>query len=95
MKLILLLLLFQFQVEFWNKIDVNDDPDPEVMNNHIQFMKNELTQEDINWDSIKSVWKKTLVERRSYVQNHTIKEILEEYPGYTQAFLVGESLLFC
>ncbi|CAF1362972.1 unnamed protein product [Rotaria sordida] len=36
-------------VEFWNKVDVNDDP--QEIDEHIQFMKNELAKESFNLDS--------------------------------------------
>ncbi|CAF1398356.1 unnamed protein product, partial [Rotaria sordida] len=37
-------------VEFWNKVDVNDDP--QEIDEHIQFMKNELAKESFDLDSI-------------------------------------------
>ena len=81
----------QFQVQFWNKIDVNDDP--EDLDKHIQFMKNELAKENIDLDNVKISWKKTLVQRRTFIQNHTTKEVLQEYPGYGNVLLVSTSLL--
>ncbi|CAF5228347.1 unnamed protein product, partial [Rotaria magnacalcarata] len=75
----------EFTVQFWNKIDMNDDP--EDANQNIQFMKNELANQIINFDNVKVSWKKTLVQRRNFIQNHTTKEILEEYPGYTNGLL--------
>ncbi|CAF2929537.1 unnamed protein product [Rotaria sp. Silwood2] len=41
------------QVEFWNKADVNDDP--QGFDEHIQFMKNELAKENFDLDSVKIV----------------------------------------
>lgn len=55
-------------------------------------MKNELTKEIINLDDIKVSWKKTLVQRRIYIQNHTTKEVVKEFPGYTNVLLVNASL---
>lgn len=86
-------MLFQSQLQFWDISDANDDP--EVSDRHIQFMKHELNQANIDWDNIKNSWEKTLVERRTFIQNHTTKEVLEEYPGYKQTSLVSICLLFC
>ena len=68
--------------------------DPEEINKSIEFMKNELTSKDIDFNIIKSSWKKTLVERRTFIQNHTTKEVLIEYPGYSNTSLVRAYLLF-
>jgi hypothetical protein len=56
-------------------------------------MKNELANQIINLDNVKVAWKKTLVQRRTFIQNHTTKEVLKEYPGYGNALLVSTSLL--
>jgi hypothetical protein len=56
-------------------------------------MKNELVMENIDLDNVKISWKKTLVQRRTFIQNHTTKEVLQEYPGYGNVFLVSTSLL--
>ncbi|CAM4926216.1 unnamed protein product [Rotaria socialis] len=82
----------QVQVEFWNKADANDDP--QDFDEHIQFMKNELAKENFDLDSVKVSWKKTLVARRSYVQNHTTKEVLQEYPGYRNASLIFDEIQY-
>ncbi|CAF4572173.1 unnamed protein product [Rotaria socialis] len=82
----------EVQVEFWNKADANDDP--QDFDEHIQFMKNELAKENFDLDSVKVSWKKTLVARRSYVQNHTTKEVLQEYPGYRNASLIFDEIQY-
>ncbi|CAF2126950.1 unnamed protein product [Rotaria magnacalcarata] len=64
-------LSYTLTVQFWNKIDMNDDP--EDLNQNIQFMKNELANQIINFDNVKVSWKKTLVQRRNFIQNHTTK----------------------
>ncbi|CAF4262757.1 unnamed protein product [Rotaria magnacalcarata] len=46
----------ELTVQFWNKIDMNDDP--EDLNQNIQFMKNELANQIINFDNVKVSWKK-------------------------------------
>jgi hypothetical protein len=56
-------------------------------------MKNELANQIIDFDNVKVSWKKTLIQRRTFIQNHTVKEVLQEYPGYTNVFLVNISLL--
>jgi hypothetical protein len=56
-------------------------------------MKNALSKEHIDLDNIKCSWRKTLVTRRTFIQNHTTKEVLQEYPGYKNALLVSTSLL--
>jgi hypothetical protein len=56
-------------------------------------MKNELVMENIDLDNVKISWKKTLVQRRTFIQNHTTKEVLQEYPDYGNVLLVSTSLL--
>ncbi|CAM4933777.1 unnamed protein product [Rotaria socialis] len=82
----------ELTVQFWNKIDMNDDP--EDANQNIQFMKSELANQVINFDNVKVSWKKTLVHRRNFIQNHTTKEILEEYPGYTNGLLIFDEVQY-
>ncbi|CAF2102228.1 unnamed protein product [Rotaria magnacalcarata] len=82
----------EVQVEFWNKADVNDDP--QDFDEHIQFMKTELGKENRDLDSVKVSWKKTLIERRSYVQNHTTQEVLQEYPGYRNTSLIFDEIQY-
>ncbi|CAF4413244.1 unnamed protein product, partial [Rotaria magnacalcarata] len=41
----------ELTVQFWNKIDMNDDP--EDANQNIQFMKSELANQVINFDNVK------------------------------------------
>ncbi|CAF3177733.1 unnamed protein product [Rotaria sp. Silwood2] len=82
----------EVQVEFWNKADVNDDP--QDFDEHIQFMKNELAKENFDLDSVKVSWRKTLIQRRSYVQNHTTKEVLQEYPGYRNPSLIIDEIKY-
>ena len=84
-------MILQFQVEFWNKIDFHDDV--EDLDNDIQFMKNERMKQNVNCDIVKIPWKKTLVQRRTFVQNHTTKEVFQAYPGYGKALLVSTFLL--
>lgn len=52
-------------------------------------MKNELANSLDNFDNVRISWKKTLVQRKTFIQNHSTKEVLEEYPGYTNAILVN------
>ncbi|CAF1656252.1 unnamed protein product [Rotaria magnacalcarata] len=82
----------ELAVQFWNKIDMNDDP--EDANQNIQFMKSELANQVINFDNVKVSWKKTLVHRRNFIQNHTTKEVLEEYPGYTNGLLIFDEVQY-
>jgi len=57
-------------------------------------MKKELLQENVNFDEVRIAWKKTLVARRKFVQTHTTKEVLQEFPGYHHVLLVSISPLF-
>ncbi|CAF3390963.1 unnamed protein product [Rotaria sp. Silwood2] len=82
----------EVHVEIWNKTDANDDP--QEFDEHIQFMKNELTKENFNFDGVKNSWKKTLVNRRLYIQNHTTIEVLQEYPGYSNVFLIFDEIQY-
>jgi len=77
-------------LNFWNKIDVHDDN--EDLNASIQFMKNVLEDPNMDLDEMKVPWKKTLVQRRNFIRDHTTKEVLHEFPGYRYALLVS---LFC
>ncbi|CAF3785824.1 unnamed protein product [Rotaria magnacalcarata] len=62
----------ELTVQFWNKIDMNDDP--EDLNQNIQFMKNELANQIINFDNVKVSWKKTLIfDEVQYVCNVDIE----------------------
>ncbi|CAF4228074.1 unnamed protein product [Rotaria sp. Silwood2] len=79
-------------VEFWNKIDLNDDP--EDLHKNVQFMKNELVDQNFDWDQVKNSWKKTLVQRRTFIRDHTTKEILQEYPGYRYALLIFDEVRY-
>ena len=87
-----LFFLLKVPIEFWNKIDLHDDPDD--LDKSIQFMKNELSHEKINFDEVRIAWKKTLVVRRQFIQNHTTKEVLQEYTGYHHVVLVSIFTLF-
>ncbi|CAF0915667.1 unnamed protein product [Didymodactylos carnosus] len=49
----------------------------------IQLMKDELHSDLPAIDTLKSVWKKTFAIRRIFIRNHTIQEVLLEYPAYT------------
>ncbi|CAF4094521.1 unnamed protein product [Rotaria magnacalcarata] len=82
----------EVHTEFWNKIDANDNP--QEFDEHIQFMKNELAKENFDCHNIKVSWKKTLLERRLYVQNHTTQEVLQEYPGYSNALLIFDEIQY-
>ena len=57
-------------------------------------MKNELLHEKINFAEVRIAWKKTLMVRRKFIQTHTTKEVLPEYPGYHHGALVSISILF-
>ncbi|CAF1378777.1 unnamed protein product [Adineta steineri] len=67
-------------VQFWNTIDIHDDT--EDLNKSMQIIKNELIDRNVDLELVRSSWKKTLVQRRNFIRNHTINEVLEEYPGY-------------
>ncbi|CAF3810379.1 unnamed protein product [Rotaria sp. Silwood1] len=77
---------------FWNKIDLIDDD--EDLNASIEFMRNELALENNNLDRVRVAWKKTLVARRTFIQSHTTKEVLQEYPGYRIALLVFDEIQY-
>ncbi|CAF1370806.1 unnamed protein product [Rotaria sordida] len=79
-------------VEFWNKIDLHDDP--EDLHKNVQFMKNELVDQNFDWDQVKNPWKKTLVQRRTFIRDHTTKEVLQEYPGYRYALLIFDEVRY-
>ncbi|CAF2188491.1 unnamed protein product [Rotaria magnacalcarata] len=79
-------------IDFWNKIDLHDDHDD--LDKSIQFMKNELSREKINFDEVRVAWKKTLVVRRQFIQTHTTKEVLQEYPGYHHAVLIFDKIQY-
>ncbi|CAF3191746.1 unnamed protein product [Rotaria socialis] len=79
-------------IDFWNKIDLHDDPDD--LNKSIQFMKNELSHEKVNFDEVRIAWKKTLVVRRQFIQTHTTKEVLQEYPGYHHVVLIFDEIQY-
>ncbi|CAF0761503.1 unnamed protein product [Didymodactylos carnosus] len=49
----------------------------------IQLMKDEVHSDLPAIDTLKSVWKKTFAIRRIFIRNHTIQEVLLEYPAYT------------
>lgn len=83
---------FKSSVEFWNRIDVGDDF--EDLNKNIQFMKTQLVNQSIDSCLVQSSWKKTLVQRRNFIRDHSTKEVLEEYPGYHHAILVSYSTSF-
>jgi hypothetical protein len=55
-------------------------------------MKNELSKDNIDLNNVKLSWKKTLVQRRTFIQNNTTAQVLQEYPGYRHALLVSASL---
>ncbi|CAF3814214.1 unnamed protein product [Adineta steineri] len=79
-------------VQFWNTIDIHDDP--EDLNKNIQVMKNELIDRNVDSDLVRSSWKKTLVQRRNFIRNHTTKEVLDEYPGYCYASLIFDEIRY-
>ncbi|CAF1460038.1 unnamed protein product, partial [Rotaria sordida] len=79
-------------VEFWNKIDLHDDP--EDLHKNVQFMKNELVDQNFDWDQVKNPWKKTLVQRRTFIRDHTTKEVPQEYPGYRYALLIFDEVRY-
>jgi hypothetical protein len=68
--------------------------DPEDLNKNIDFMKSELVNQNVDLDQVTSSWKITFVQRRTFVRDHTTKEVLQEYPGYGYASLVCSSLSF-
>ncbi|CAF1572504.1 unnamed protein product, partial [Adineta steineri] len=79
-------------VQFWNTINIHDDP--EDLNKNIQVMKNELVDRNVDSDLVRSSWKKTLVQRRNFIRDHTTKEVLEEYPGYCYASLIFDEIRY-
>ncbi|CAM4755050.1 unnamed protein product [Rotaria magnacalcarata] len=78
--------------EFWNKINADDNP--QEFDEHIQFMKNELVKENFDYHNVKVSWKKTLLERRLYVENHTTQKVLQEYTGYSSALLIFDEIQY-
>lgn len=51
-------------------------------------MKNTFANQNVDLDQVKCSWKKTLVQRRTFIRDHSTKEVLQEYPGYCHALLV-------
>ncbi|CAF1511327.1 unnamed protein product, partial [Rotaria sordida] len=82
----------EIPIDFWNKIDLNDDP--EDLDKSIQFMKKELLQEKVDFDEVRIVWKKALVARRKFIQTHTTKEVLQEFPGYHHVLLIFDEIQY-
>ncbi|CAM4980796.1 unnamed protein product [Rotaria socialis] len=80
------------QVHFLNVLNVNDDLHD--TDKHVQLMKTSLAESNGTLESLKISWKKTLTTRRSYVNDHTTAEVLEEYPGFKNISLIFDEILY-
>ncbi|CAF1306240.1 unnamed protein product [Adineta ricciae] len=78
--------------EFWNRIDVDDGNADSSAD--IEFMKNILVNPNMDLDEAKIPWKKILVQRRTFIRDHTTKEVLAEFPGYRYASLIFDEIQY-
>lgn len=54
----------------------------------VTTMKEGIENGTINDDVLNTLWNKTFGYRRLFIRSHTINEILEKFPGYSNPYLV-------
>ncbi|CAF4097291.1 unnamed protein product, partial [Adineta steineri] len=67
------------------------DDEQDIFKLH-QMMKDEFNKQPHDIDGLTYLWRKTFSSRRLFTRNHSIKEILSEYPAYSLSCLILEEI---
>ncbi|CAF1375532.1 unnamed protein product [Adineta steineri] len=71
------------------KCTIMDESDVEQL---VIAMKEGIENETIHNDELITLWKKTFGYRRSFIRSHTINEILEKFPDYSDTHFMFEEV---
>ena len=78
-------LLFFFRLQLF--IARHDDEQDMLKLN--QMLKDESNKQSVDIDVLTYLWRKTFSSRRLFTRNHSMKEIVLEYPAYSLPCLVS------